>query len=71
MSDNAGQKIVITKDDLRDTRIDEALALVRDARDLLRCAGAPQAYKRVRSVVHSVEGAARHAGLRAGRGGER
>lgn len=41
----------------------EALRLVREARTLLRKAGAKQAYKRVASVVHSVEGAARHAEL--------
>lgn len=38
-----------------------ALGLVREARDLLKRANARRACMRVAGVVHSVEGAARHA----------
>ena len=44
-------------------KVRRALALVREARDLLRHAGAKRAAQRVASVIHSVEGAARHAEL--------
>lgn len=43
-----------------------ALGLVREARDLLKRANARRACMRVAGVMHSVEGAARHAELWAG-----
>ena len=46
----------------------EALRLVRQARTLLRRAKATKAASRVAGVIHSVEGAARHADLQSRRG---